>query len=183
MLDRFDNIKSITKIKCPRLYGKIKFLEGQLFLKLLNFKDSAENCFKIVLDIGNEEFVQHEPWFMEATVLYQELKKTGQREEDSSKKEKGAILEELREQLNKLDQGTKLSLGAFVTYLFENFPVQHKVNVVKPSLQAGKEKKTLIKLAALYHPDKIDEAVYGDNYKVLCEEIVKRINDRIQKYM
>ena len=26
MLDRFDNIKSITKIKCPRLYGKIKFL-------------------------------------------------------------------------------------------------------------------------------------------------------------
>ena len=48
---------------------------------------------------------------MEATVLYQELKKTGQREEDSSKKEKGAILEDLREELNKLDQGTKLSLG------------------------------------------------------------------------
>ena len=36
-------------------------------------------------------------------------------------------------------------------------------------------KKLLTKALGVYHPDKVDEKVYGMKWKVLCEEITKML--------
>ena len=41
-----------------------------------------------------------------------------------------------------------------------------------------KKKRAYYMLCSYYHPDKIDASQHGMKYKVLCEEISKRVNER-----
>ena len=83
--------------------------------------------------------------------------------------------------IKKLNDASTLSLTQFVDFLFNNFPAKHKKKVEKPKVEPGKEKKVCIQLNNIYHPDKVKE-MYGQKYKVLCEEITKRINERLGQY-
>ena len=67
-----------------------------------------------------------------------------------------------------------LNLGLFAT-----FPPQHKENCkVLVIDQRNTKKKVYIRLCTYYHPDKVDSSIHGEKYKVLCEEISKRVNAR-----
>merc|ERR1712058_110731 len=46
------------------------------------------------------------------------------------------------------------------------------------SVEKGMKKACII-LSALYHPDKVKVDEHGEKYKVLCEEITKKINSRL----
>ena len=95
---------------------------------------------------------------------------------------KDAILAELEKEglTKKLDDSKTLSLPKFIDFLFDNFPVKHRI-VEKPIIVPGNEKRACIHLASLYHPDRVRE-MYGSKYKVLCGEITKRINARLEEY-
>ena len=80
----------------------------------------------------------------------------------------------------------------FINFLFERFPPsQHFASAKKPEVGKGSDKSVLkkayAKLSGYYHPDKVntsrkykilDEEVQGEKYKVLCEEIAKRVNNK-----
>ena len=61
----------------------------------------------------------------------------------------------------------------FLHYILETFPPKHISNYKKPELGGTYAvlRKAFIKLAAYYHPDKVDTSIHGEKHKVLCEEI------------
>ena len=103
-------------------------------------------------------------------------------EDEKVKQTRGPILEELKEEIKKLDDCKGLPLAEFIDFLFENFPIKHKKVANKPKVVPGGEKKACIILSALYHPDKVKVATHGEKYKVMCEEIVKRVNFKLGGY-
>ena len=112
--------------------------------------------------------------------MYQELRSKKDKEIDEVvQKERGPILEELMSELELLQSSEDLGLTKFIDFLFDNFPVKHKKVAKKPEVVQGCEKKACIMLSALYHPDKVNVETHGDKYKVLCEEISKKINKRL----
>ena len=138
--------------------------------------------FREIIDIALSQKYDDERWFKDANERYKKLQaKRTQSLDDNSLKEKQQILDELKEELKKLDEGKNLGLRLFIDFLFKNFPPKHRKKAVKPIVFVGKEKKVCTALSALYHPDKIKEE-HGQKYKVLCEEIVKRINQRLANY-
>ena len=68
----------------------------------------------------------------------------------------------------------------FVKFLFANFPPKYKEKAKVPELGQTHQviKKAYIKLSTFYHPDKIDNEMNGEKYKVFCEEISKLVNSR-----
>ena len=95
------------------------------------------------------------------------------------KRSKAEILELLSNEIKLLEDSTDLSLGELIEFLFQNFPPKHKQKSKKPEMRnPGERKRAYYILCSLYHPDKVDASHHGQKYKVLCEEISKRINQR-----
>ena len=98
------------------------------------------------------------------------------------KRSKAEIVELLSNEIKLLEDSADLSLGELIEFLFQNFPPKHKQNPKKPKMRDsrnhGERKRAYYILCSLYHPDKVDASHHGQKYKVLCEEISKRINQR-----
>ena len=133
-----------------------------------------------IIDISVTQDYSKQLWFNEALTLYQELRSKKDKEIDEVvQKERGPILEELKNELELLQSSEAIGLAKFIDFLFENFPIKHKKVVKKPEVVEGCEKKACIMLSALYHPDKVNMETHGEKYKVMCEEISKKINKRL----
>ena len=93
---------------------------------------------------------------------------------------KNALIEELKEELEMVDKSNgKLNNREFLNFVYSTFPPKHKKNRQVPN--SSFIKKDYMRMAKFYHPDKIDTIEQGDKYKILCEEISKRINGRFAK--
>ena len=123
-----------------------------------------------------------EEWCKDARHLYEKLRKKKDKFMlDLEKQNRQEAIEELEKEgtIKNLDDARKLVLTDLIEFLFNNFPARHhKRSIEKPKVEPGKERKACVQLSALYHPDKVTEN-YGKKYKVLCEEISKRINERL----
>ena len=174
-----DNIKrakklpgSHTEILCRNI-----LVEGKINQNLLENNFIARDCYKVVIKMGQK--FTNEKWYREAQSCYQVLIEKLDKSEENNKDE---IREELAGQIKLLDRSAKLSFSELINFLFENFPPKHKPNVERPKMKdvnnPGQKKRAYYILCSYYHPDKIDANTHGMTYKVLCEEISKRVNER-----
>jgi len=176
-----DNLNSAMKstLSSLRVYCKIKLLKAKIFKILLMNDDIARNCCRELIDIGLAQGFDKETWFLDALTMYKDLRdKKDKFDESVEKKGRAPILEELKDELKKLEDAATLDLKQFIGFLFDNFPVKHKKVVQRPDVDKGMKKACII-LSALYHPDKVKVDEHGEKYKVLCEEITKKINSRL----
>ena len=121
-------------------------------------------------------------WFIEAQNRYKQLQEKNTKTlDDKEKSERQGVLDELQTEISLLDALRDKPLQVIIDFLFDNFPPKHRKKATKPKIIDGRQKDTLITLSALYHPDKINEKEHGLKYKVLCLEIVKRINQRLAR--
>ena len=100
-----------------------------------------------------------------------------------------SLLKPELEELKKADGS--MSDEGFVHFLFKTFPPNHKENYKVFNTnrcltlividQRNSKKKVYIRLCTFYHPDKVDSSIHGEKYKVLVEEISKRVNARCAK--
>ena len=121
-------------------------------------------------------------WFIEAQNRYKQLQEKNTKTlDDKEKSERQAVLDELQTEISLLDALRDKPLQVIIDFLFDNFPPKHRKKATKPKIIDGRQKDTLITLSALYHPDKINEKEHGLKYKVLCLEIVMRINQRLAR--
>ena len=165
--------------KRQKIFCQAKLLEGKLYSDLLLNKVNAKNCFREVIDTALTLQYLNVAWLKEAEVLFQRLKK--EELENLPKQDKSSVLKELKAEILMLDAASEQSDENFISFLLENFPPKHKGNVATPETGNGdhsKIKKAYQKLSTLYHADKIDVDEYGLSYKVLCEEIQKRVNSK-----
>ena len=81
-----------------------------------------------------------------------------------------------------LDSTVGQTFRELIEFLFKTFPPKHRENAKKPEVKdptnAREKKRAYYILCTHYHPDKVDASKYGRKYKVLCEEISKRINEK-----
>ena len=102
--------------------------------------------------------------------------------EEEGKMSKDQLMEELVPELRMLDSTVGQSFRELIEFLFKTFPPKHRENAKKPEVKdptnAGEKKRAYYILCTYYHPDKVDASKYGRKYKVLCEEISKRINEK-----
>ena len=142
---------------------------------------------KEVLDIALSQGYTREKSYQEAEARYKDLRNKEyqkmEKEEEDERKSKDQFLKELVLELKMLDSVAEMSFQELIEFLFENFPPNHKENAKKPEVKdpnnPGEKRRAYFILSSHYHPDKVDANKFGMKYKVLCEEISKRIN---QKY-
>ena len=164
-----------------KIFCQAKLLEGKIYLSLLPNKVKAKNCFKEVCEIAFSQQYVNSLWFNEAKLLFQRLK---QEELDNEPKlDKTSILIELQEEIGSLDEASEDTDEEFMEFILEEFPPKHKGTVATPQTGSdrAKIKKAYIKLSIWYHPDKVNVDEFGLKYKVLCEEIAKRVNSRYER--
>ena len=174
-----DNIKRARKLSGNRtkILCRNVLIEGKIYQNLLENNFKARECYKEVIALG--QTFTTEKWYQEAQSCYQVLiEKLDKSEEDN----KDEIREELAGQIKLLDRSAKMSFSELINFLFEKFPPKHKPNAERPKMKdvnnPGQKKRAYYILCSFYHPDKIDANKHGMIYKVLCEEISKRINER-----
>ena len=119
-------------------------------------------------------------WFKEASALLEEIKR-GEETPGRPSEEKEDYIKDLQSEMKELGAAKCLSNEEFIDFLFSKFPPKHHSNPKKPEVQSHSPsllKRAFAKLLGYYHPDKVDTSIHGEKYKVLCEEIAKRVSAR-----
>ena len=177
-LDLLHEAKDLTRYEDLKIFCQAKVYEGKLFLEMLLNKTKAKACFKEVVDISLSQGYTNTIWYREANVLYQNLRKEEVAAMEPSK-EKPTMTTELESELSQLEAKSSASHEEFLNFVFSTFPPVHIQNWKKPEVnETSKLKKVYVRVSAYYHPDKVDERIHGEKYKVLCGEIAKRVNNR-----
>ena len=113
-----------------------------------------------------------------------------QQETDKWNKERESYLKELQEDLEELEKKASESDEALLKHVYQKHPPKIK----KPTLGAipevggdklsyRKDMKVLFRNALIhYHPDRVDIHKDGVAWKVLCEEISKRLSSRYESF-
>jgi hypothetical protein len=179
-LDHLTEAKYFTKDHDTNTFCKAKLLEGKIFLNYVENKMKAKTCFSDIVNNPNAKS-KHTVEFSEAKFNLEKL----EAEESQSKKpnvDKNALKDEIKNEMKQLENAANMSDESFMKFLFDTFPPKHKDNYKRLEINAANPKKKIfIRLSSYYHPDKVDTSIYSEAYKVLCEEILKRINARFAK--
>ena len=159
-------------------FCRIKVLEGKIYLHNLLNRKKAKNCFREALDLGLSESLESSTWFWDATQLFDEIKKEEAKEEAKMAPDPSHVLNELKAEMTQLNGMDSLSDSQFYAAVLDKFPPRHRKQWAITEKEKGSMKRLYCKMSVYYHPDKVDKEEFGEKYKVLVEEISKRINCR-----
>jgi len=181
-LDFLHEAKILTGNVHKITFCKAKMLEGNIFLDLIMNKEKGRDCFGTVMDIlikNNTHKTKDQMLFSEAKVNFESLKE----KEDAKPKDRQEILKMIEKELKDITLADKkMGDEDFLNFLFHAYPPKHQENCTKPIMNhANSKKKAFIRLSKYYHPDKVDAAKHGEQYKALCVEIAKRVNARFSR--
>ena len=185
LLDNIKRAKALCRDKDMRIFCRNKLVEGKIYQELLD-NEEVRNCFKEVIDIALSHGYTREKSYLEAQTRYQELRRKedqmAEEEEGEGRKSRDQYMEELLPELKMLDSVVGQTFQETTEFLFKNFPPKHRENAKKPEIKdpnnSAEKRRAFFILNSCYHPDKVDVNKYGMKYKILCEEITKRINEK-----
>ena len=162
---------------------------GVVYDKVLKMTFRAKayftHSFELAESLKPRIFTSHE-WYRDCTTALKRYQDEARaRDEQEKQKARAVFMEALSEELKDL-KAQKSKVIPFIKHLYLNYPPKI-ASWKKPSdlemkkwesLESGSKecKKILIKALSVYHPDKVDEKLYGMKWKVLCEEITKMLN-------
>lgn len=150
----------------------------------LRAKAYFTHSFELAESLKPRMFTSHQ-WYKDCTAALKRYQdEARERDEQEKQKARAKFMEELSTELEDL-RSRKSSAISFIKHLYLNYPPKTP-SWKKPSDDEMKKwksmdkkskdyKKVLTKALGVYHPDKVDEKVYGMKWKVLCEEITKML--------
>ena len=164
--------------------SRLGYVYDKVLRITLRAKAYYTHCFELAESLKPRMFTACQ-WYKDCTATllrYQEEAK--KRDEEEKSKERSGFLEELSQELEEIKDHKDLAVE-LIKFLYANYPPKNP-SWKKPSEDEMEDweelkttskayKKLLIKALAVYHPDKVDEGVYGKKWKVLCEEITKML--------
>lgn len=127
--------------------------------------------------------LEHFPteWYKECATGLAEIQKDSVLEEEKRKdEERQKIIKLLKKELEELNQHTQDS-NKLLKFVYKRFPPKNPEHVLAEGYE-NKMKKSLCKAIQHYHPDKINVKEYGIKWKVLCEEITKRLTNKYESW-
>lgn len=164
--------------------SRLGYVYDKVLRITLRAKAYYTHCLELAESLKPRMFTACQ-WYKDcaATLLrYQE--EARKRDEEEKSKERSGFLEELLKELEEI-KGHKDLAVELIKFLYTNYPPKNP-SWEKPSEDEMEDweklettskayKKLLIKALSVYHPDKVDEGIYGKKWKVLCEEITKML--------
>ena len=150
----------------------------------LRAKGYFTHCFELAESLKPRMFTTCE-WYKNCTTALQKYQEEArQRDEEEKRKARAGFLDELSKELADIGAHKRRAVK-LIKFLYVNYPPKNPA-WKKPSDEdmekwseldsdSKEYKKLLVKALSVYHPDKVDENLYGMKWKVLCEEIRKML--------
>ena len=121
-------------------------------------------------------------WYKLATETLQRYQAESINIEDEAIRtaERAMYIEELAKELKDIEDADRgSSPSGLLRYLYVAYPPKGLECTLESTgllTEQCNMKKVLLKAIQHYHPDKQDEEAHGRKWKILCEEITKRLN-------
>ena len=143
---------------------------------------------KTLTDSGN---LLSKAWYSDLVRITSEIQFKEKKDEDEKwENKRKPYLDQLKKEIEILDELDLTQLKDSVESLKKNFPLKHKAKDAYEKLgecpknsRDKRAKKFMVKLIQLFHPDKIDRKKFDMKYIVLCEEISKKLTNHYNSYM
>lgn len=101
-----------------------------------------------------------------------------QEEEKKKNQEREKTIKLLKKELEELNKHTEDATD-LLKFVYERFPPKNPEHVLAAGYKENM-KKALCKAIQHYHPDRINVKDHGIKWKVLCEEITKRLTNKYE---
>lgn len=123
----------------------------------------------------------HCPWYQRSVVLVEaHRRRLAEQEESARVRERGPLLEKLANELSILKVEASRGVASLLQFLFFKYPPKSEELAVLGPLDGQQIRNTLLRAIRLYHPDKNSKEKFGDLWFVLCEEICKHLNAKLE---
>ena len=181
VLDTLSEVKQLTRDCHTKTFLTAKLLEGKIFLNDIVVKSKANLCSSEILNHplakDHIKIYTAAKFFYEQLELEESRKLTDDEIQEKSEENKSSMLLQLQNELLQLKNADE-TMDDFnlVDFSSSNFPPTHQQNSKK---NTHKEKETNSGSGQSLL-DKIHSSVHGEKYKLLCEEIAKRVNSRLE---
>jgi len=157
---------------------------GKLWAKILKNKDmgyrSYKDCAQLARTLHPIDFTVFE-WYIEAMDYLQ--KSDNELYHNLSKEQRTKLLEELKDELDKIKAEKDRGALFLLDFLYKNHPPKLAVSFVfvppPPTVEDGL-KKALLKAITHYHPDRQNNATIKERVKY--QEITKFITEKYQMF-
>lgn len=93
----------------------------------------------------------------------------------------GPVLVGLQDELDKIKAVAKTGTGHLIRHIFKAHPPKSNQEVPTDFSEAGM-RKTLLKAIRMYHQDKNPMEEHGLEWHLLCREITKQLNAKLELY-
>ncbi len=156
---------------------------GQIFFNVLKVQEKGHRfCLQAVqlaASMHPKIFNQCD-WYQVCVQIIEKWRREKQIEEEAGwQKKREPIMEKLKPVLYELKSQASKPIAFLLKFLFEKHPPKDE-EAVLGSVDAAALKNTLLKAIRIYHPDKNPRDVHGDEWFVLCEEICKILNMKLE---
>lgn len=167
-----------------RAESRLGYVYDKVLKITLRAKAYYTHCFELAESIKPRMFTACQ-WYKDCiTTLKKYQEEARQRDDEEKSKARAGFLEELSQELAEIGAHRDLAVE-LIKFLYTNYPPKTPT-WKKPTDEEMEDwdelettskryKRLLIKALAVYHPDKVDEEMYGKKWKVLCEEITKML--------
>lgn len=164
---------------------------GRLYDQVLKIKYKAKEYLMRSMQLAHSmhpRTFNSEGWFKDcAEILERYQKETVAAEEEKWNKEREEIVKGLEKEMKGIEKADEKDSQEFLRYVYRVFPPKKKEHKLEGGLKKkgfhvehDKLKKILQKAVIHYHPDKVDMEKHGKVWKVLSEEITKRLTRRYE---
>ncbi|XP_061188601.1 uncharacterized protein LOC133196757 [Saccostrea echinata] len=164
---------------------------GRVYDKILKIKYKAKEYLMRSMQLAHSmhpRTFNSEDWFKDcAEILERYQKETVSAEEEKWNKEREEIIKGIEKEMKNIEKADDKDSQEFLRYVYRVFPPKNKEHKLDGNVKKKGSyvdhcalKKTLQKAIIHYHPDKVDMEKHGKVWKVLSEEITKRLTRRYE---
>lgn len=154
---------------------------GGVYANILKMEEAAHKYYfqatKLALTVMSPRIMRADWYKASVWKVKEHQEKVASEERAKGEKDRRPVLERMKEKLATLSKEAGKGAESFLKFLYEKHPHPNlERNRVVPNLNGDKDKmKAALKKAILhYHPD--TNTQFGEDWKVLCEEICKHLN-------
>ncbi|KAK3879671.1 hypothetical protein Pcinc_015779 [Petrolisthes cinctipes] len=163
-------VEAVAYAKIGKVYHRVLKMTS---MGKMNYKKSLE----MVATLHPRTF-NTEEWYKECASGLAEIQKDSVLEEEKRKdEERKKIIKCLKNELEELD--THKDTVDLLKFVYKRFPPKNPKHVLVEGYDKNM-RKTLCVAIQHYHPDKIDAEVHGFKWKVMSEEITKRLTNKYE---
>lgn len=158
---------------------------GKVYSDVYKMEETAHKyhyqATKLALTVMSPSILRAEWYKYSSRKVSQHQEKVAAEERQQQEKDRRPVLERIKEKVDTLTKEARKSSESLLKFLYAQHPHPDLRRNVVPILEDKKKVKSALKRALLhYHPD--NNMQFGEEWKVLCEEICMFLNKKYENF-